>query len=193
MGVWREAYDRLTPEQQERVFRWIHLNKFIANTLRIPWERWINEFIQPCMEHPLDYGFLSAVFPQFEGLDVEGQGASFSRGMDPSTQAVARVPLRAKNNLGRLSPASQDAISRLLVEGGEDRVRLSAADVAQLQKILPKEKALAKLKKPDFRRLYLARDGDDLLLALGEDGGGGEEIVRLNVLEASAIMGRPLL
>ena len=97
MGAWLEAYKKLDPEAQERVRRWINVNKFIAYTLKIEWETWVSDYLQPAMDNPLDYGFMEACFPDFGGLGEEA--ASFSRDMDPATALVARVTLRAQNNL----------------------------------------------------------------------------------------------
>src|SRR5882672_7038285 len=144
MGAWLEAYEKLTEEQQDRVQRWIHLNKFIAHTLHMPFDDWVNRFITPAMERPMDYSFMESTLVGFQGLDVEGQGVSFTKELDPSTRLVRRVPLRAKNNLGRLSTDLQDGIAKLLEladEPAEDEapLKVSPGDVAHLQKIFPGE------------------------------------------------------
>jgi hypothetical protein len=181
MGAWLESYRQLTEEQQERVQKWLHLNKFIARTLRIDWEKWVDEYLQVAMEHPLDYSFMRACLPSFSGLDVEGQGVSFSTDVDPATAQTSRVPLRAKNNLGRLSPELQDELAALLEGRGDAPVALTPADVATLQKILSKEKALAKLKRRDFRSVSLAREGAEIV-ALVRD----EALFRISVIELGA-------
>lgn len=181
MGAWLESYKQLSPDQQERVQAWLHLNKFIARTLRIDWEKWVDEYLQLAMEHPLDYSFMLLCLPEFSGLQMDGAGVSFSKDVDPATAQIARVPLRAKNNLGRLSPELQDAIARLLEERDAEDVSVSPADVAKLQKILAKEKALAKLKRKDFRSVVLARDADDIVARVGE-----EELFRSSVVELGA-------
>jgi hypothetical protein len=190
MGGWLESYQQLDEAQQERVQRWLHLNKFIAHTLRISWEDWVNRFLKPCFDAPLDYSFMAAVITEFTGLGMEGQGVTFTRELDPSTRATSRVPLRAKNNLGRLSPDLQDRLAAILEDRDDaEAVKLMPSDVAMLQKILPSEKALAKLPKPSFRKLLLERDEDDVVLKVE----GGAEILRLNVLELGAIMSRALV
>jgi hypothetical protein len=189
MGTWLDAYNQLPDDAQERVQRWIHLNKFIAHTLRISWDKWVEGYLRTCMENPLDYSFIGSILVDFKGLDVEGQGVSFTREIDPSTRLVRRVPLRAKNNLGKLSPDLQDAVAKMLEGESEGPVKLLASDVAALQKILPTEKALARLKKPDFKRLSLSRELDDMVLEVE----GGTELVRLSVIELSAVLSKALV
>jgi hypothetical protein len=169
--------------------RWIHLNKFIAHTLGMSFDDWIERFVTPSFDAPLDYSFMSAVIAGAEGLGLEGKGVSFSREMDPALRAVSRVPLRAKNNLGRLSPDLQDRLSAMLAGEELGPVKLLPADVTLLQKILPGEKTLAKLAKPLFRKLELTREDDDLVLSIA----GGDEVVRLNVMELGGALSRPLL
>jgi hypothetical protein len=185
---WLDAYQRLPEEAQERVKYWLHLQRLIAQTLRIPWEKWIDRYIAYAMAHPLDYSFLQATFPtmtEFAGLDV----ASFSKSLDPATALTARVPLRAKNNLGRLSPELQDAIAAMLESDASASTHLSPADVVHLQKIFLKEKGLARLKKKDFKILTLERDGDEITISID----GGEELLRMNVLEFGATMSKALV
>jgi hypothetical protein len=185
---WLDAYRRLPEEAQERVKYWLHLQRLIAQTLRIPWETWIDRYIAYAMAHPLDYSFMQATFPtmaEFTGLEV----ASFSKALDPATALTARVPLRAKNNLGRLSPELQDAIAAMLETDAGNSAHLSPADVVHLQKIFLKEKSLAKLKKKDFKSLTLERDGDEIIISIE----GGGELLRMNVLEFGATMGKALL
>lgn len=190
MGGWLESYQQLDDAQKDRVQRWLHLNKFICHTLHISWEDWVDRFLKPCFDAPLDYSFMEAVLTDVSGLGMEGQGVTFTRELDPSTRATSRVPLRAKNNLGRLSPDLQDRLASLLESSGEDAPsKLLPSDVAMLQKILPGEKALAKLPKPSFRKVTLARDEDDVVLAVE----GGGEVMRMNVLELGAVMGRALV
>lgn len=190
MPSWAESYEALSEEQQARVQRWLHLNKFIAHALRLSWQEWIDQFVAPAMEKPMDYSFLEAVLGDFGGLGLEGQGVTFTRDMDPSARAISRVPLRAKNNLGRLSPELQDALASMLERGEPARTKLTAADAAMLQKILPGEKRLAKLPKPSFRKLSVARDEDEVVLEVeGEE----EPVVRLSVVELGAILAKTLV
>lgn len=185
-----EAYQQLDAEQQARVQRWIHLNKFVAQTLRIDWRDWIDTYIGAAMERPFDYSFMEATVPNFAGFDgAAGQGVSFTTEMDPATQAVSRVPLRAQNNLGRLSPDLQDAIAGTLDGTKDGQTSLGPADVVHLQKIFRAEKALGRLKRKDFRNLLLGRDADDVIIEIQ----GGEEILRMSVIEFGAVMGKALV
>ena len=188
MAGWLDAYQRLPEDAKERVKYWLHLQRLIAQTLRIPWEKWVDQYLGYAMQHPFDYGFMQATFPAmaaFSGLE----SASFSKDVDPATALTARVPLRAKNNLGRLSPDLQDAISRMLEQNDDEAVQLSPADVVHLQKIFLKEKGLTKLKKKDFKSLTLERDGDEMIISIE----GGGEILRMNVLEFGATMSKALV
>jgi hypothetical protein len=188
MGAWLEAYEKLPTEAQDRVQRWLHLNHFIARTLRIDWQKWVDDYLTPTFQAPLDYSFMRDCLPDFVGgLGMEGQGASYSAAVDPATAQVSRVPLRAKNNLGRLSPELQDRMALLLEKDGEP-MTLTPADVAQLQKILPGEKPLAKLDRKDFRKVSVCRDGDEIVIAAGD-----KELVRQPVLELGAIMKKALV
>lgn len=184
MGAWLEAYEELDDEQKLRVQRWLHLNKFIARTLKLDWDEWIDDYVKSCVENPLDYAFMQACLPGFTGIDTQGQGTTFSTEVDPATAAVAKVPLRAQNNLGRLSPDLQDTLAAMLETGEPDPAKVSPADVTALQKILRTEKTLAKLKRPLFRKVQVARDEDDIVLRVE----GGDELVRMNVLEFGAVM-----
>jgi hypothetical protein len=189
MSAWLEAFEALPDDVRERVEKWLYLQKFIAQTLRIPWRKWVEHYLAAAMERPFDYSFMQATFPAFLGFDgTEGKGVSFTTGQDAATALVARVPLRAKNNLGRLSPDLQDAIAAMLEEEG-DAVRLLPSDVAQLQKIFPKEKPLARLDKKSFRKVELDREGDEIVLRVE----GGAELFRINVLEISAVMSKALI
>lgn len=179
MGAWLDSYKRLSPEQQDRVQAWIHLNKFIARSLRIDWEKWIEEYVSPAMENPMDFAFMEAVASDFQGLGVEGGGVTFTKDVDPATAQTARVPLRAKNNLGRLSNELQDQIAALLESAGTEPVAVGPADVSKLQKILPREKPLATLKRKDFRKVTIAREDDEIVIAVTD----GDELVRTSVLE----------
>ena len=69
VGAWLEAFEKLRPDQQDRVRRWIHLNRSIAHTLRIDWDVWVSDYLRPAMESPLDYQFLQVYLPEFAGLD----------------------------------------------------------------------------------------------------------------------------
>ena len=74
MGAWLEAFEKLQPDQQDRVRRWIHLNKSIAETLHIDWDDWVSNYLKAAMEDPLDYRFMQAYLPGFAGLDdAEGE------------------------------------------------------------------------------------------------------------------------
>lgn len=190
MPGWRESYEQLPEEQQARVQRWLHLNKFIAHTLHLSFDDWINRFVAPAMEKPLDYGFLEALFGDFSGLGLEGQGVTFSRDVDPASRVVSRVPLRARNNLGRFSPELQDALGAMLAGGEPQRIKLTPADAAILQKLLPSEKRLARLPKPAFRKLELAREEDEVSLTVE---GAAEPVFTLGVLELGAVLSRPLV
>lgn len=188
MGAWLEAYQKLPTEAQDRVQKWLHLQKFIARTLKVDWQTWVDDYLTPCMENPLDYRFMEVCVADFVGFDgTEGAGVSFSKDVDPATAAVARVPLRAQNNLGRLSPDLQDALSGLLEGATEGPVKLSPADVNTLQKILRTEKALAKLKRPLFRKVEVAREAQDVVIRVQ----GGDELVRQSVMELGATMRKP--
>ena len=46
MAGWLEAYEHLNDETKDRVQRWIHLNKFIAHTLRMDWDKWVDDFLE---------------------------------------------------------------------------------------------------------------------------------------------------
>ncbi len=184
MGAWLETYEKLTPEQQDRVQRWIHLNKFIARTLKLSFEDWLEKFVQPCMERPLDYSFMAACVPGFTGLE---DNISFSKVADPALAKTSRVPLRAQNNLGRLSPELQDSLASLLEAEGAEALRISPADVAQLQKIFAKEKALAKLQRKDFRSVQIARSDEDIVVRLE----AGTELLRQSLTEFGAMMRKP--
>ena len=102
---------------------------------------------------------------------------------------TARVPLRAKNNLGRLSADLQDRLAAMLEGTASEPFKLHPADVTLLQKILPTEKALAKLPKPSHKKLMLAREDDDVVLSIEE----GDEVVCISVLELGGILSRPLV
>ncbi len=186
MSGWLEAYERLPEDAKARVQQWLHLQRMIAETLRVPWERWIDHYIGYAMSHPFDYRFMEAAIPNFVGLETTG---GFTTQLDPATALVARVPLRAQNNLGRLSPELQDTIAALLERTDAGSFPLLPSDVALLQKIFFKEKSLARLKKQSFKDLVLERDGDDLTISLP----GGEELLRMNVLEFGATMSKALV
>jgi len=189
MSGWRQSYEQLSDEQKVNVQRWIHLNKFIANTLKIPEPKWFEEYVGHAMQYPFDYSFMEATLPGFAGLEVPGQGESFTKGMDLTGFAGPKVPLRAENNLGKLSPDLQDAIAGMMESGEPERVKLLPSDVAQLQKILPGEKPLARLKRQDFRSVELARDlaSGELVLSAND-----AELFRMNVMEFGAVMSRKL-
>ena len=191
MSEWARAFEALSEEQKVNVQRWIHLNKFIARTLKVPEQAWFETYLGEAMANPLDYSFMEPTFPGFSGMEVPGQGESFTKGFDPSALVGPKVAIRAENNLGRLSPELQDAIAGMLEKGEPESVHLVASDVAQLQKMFPGQKGLAKLKRPDFKKLSLARDlaSDDMVLGVA----GGDEVLRLNVMEFGAVMSRKLI
>lgn len=188
MAAWLEAYEQLDEAQKDRVQKWLHLNKFIARTLKLDWATWVDEFLKPAMDRPLDYSFMADCLPDFKGLDATGQGVTFSTAVDPATAQTARVPLRAANNLGRLSPGAQDGIATLLLGRGPT-VSLAPGDVVVLQKIFRRDKALTKLPRKDFRRVRVSREDNDIVLHVEE----GAEIVRLPVIEFGAEMRRALV
>ena len=189
MSKWLEGYNQLSEAQQVNVQRWIHLNKFIANTLKIDERKWFEAYLGEAMANPLDYSFMEATIPGFSGIDVPGQGESFTVAADPSFSGP-KVPLRAANNMGKLSPQLQDTISTMLETGAPESSKLKPADVAQLQKIFGSQKTLAKLKRPDFRKLVLARDPATDEMTLTVD--GGSEVLRANIMEFSAVLSRKL-
>jgi len=190
MSAWVESYNQLSEAQQVNVQRWIHLNKFIARTLKIPEQQWFESYIGDCMAKPLDYSFMEATIPGFSGIDVPGQGESFTKEMDPTDFLGPKVALRAQNNMGKLSSNLQDLIAQILETGEPGSTKLNPADVAQLQKMFSSVKALAKLKRPNFRKLILARDlaTDDMTLSIE----GSDEILRMNVMEFGAVLSRKL-
>ncbi len=191
MGAWLEAYEKLDDAQQDRVQRWLHLNRFIARALRIEWDDWVSAYLQPAMDRPLDYRFMADCVPDFAGFDQVGQGATFTKAVDPATAQTARVPVRASNHLGRLSPRAQDGISALLVtaEMEDDPVRLGPGDVVHLQKVFRREKALGRLPRKDFRRVQVVREDNEVVVRV-ED---GDELCRISVLEFAAEMRRALV
>ena len=189
MGAWLEAYEQLDDDQKDRVQKWLHLNKFIARTLRLDWSTWVETYLQPAMDHPLDYSFMADCVPDFQGLEVQGQGVSFSTDVDPATAQTARVPLRAANNLGRLSPAAQDGIAALLESAQAPTVAVAPGDVVFLQKIFRREKALGKLPRKDFRRVQVSREDNDIIVSVE----GGSVLVRVPVVEFGTEMRRTLV
>ena len=189
MGAWLEAYEKLDEAQKDRVQRWLHLNKFIVRTLRLDWETWVDDYLQPAMNAPLDYSFMADCVPDFQGLDAAGQGETFSKAVDPATAQTARVPLRAANHLGRLSPDVQDGIARLLESADGAPVVVLPGDVVHLQKIFRREKALGKLPRKDFRSVEVCRDANDIVIRVRD----GAELVRMSVVEFGAEMRRALV
>lgn len=191
MASWIEGYEALDEARKVNVQRWMHLNKFIANTLRIDERAWFEEWLAGVMAAPFDYGFMADTIPDASGLasGLGLDGETFSRGTDPGGFSGPRVALRAKNNLGKLSPELQDALSGLLERGDPMNAGLSPQDVASLQKIFPTAKGLAKLKRPDFRGVQIAREGDEVTMRAPS----GDEILRINVLEFAGVMSRTLV
>lgn len=184
MSSWLEAYEKLPEAQKARVQRWIHLQKFIAETLRVPFDTWIEKYVGAAMNAPFDYSFMQVTVPGFSGLETEG--ASFSTALDPATARTARVPLKAKNQMGRLSPALQEALAALLEAPSEDKASVPPADVVTLQKIFPSAKPLAKLKRKDFRNVRIRREGNDIVIAVE-----AEVLLQQDVFELSAALNRP--
>ena len=191
MSDWLRGYEALPENKKVNVQRWLHLNKFIANTLKIPEQKWFEGYLGEAMANPLDYSFMEATIPGFSGLEVPGQGESFTKSVDIGGFTGPKVPLRAENNMGKLSPDLQDAIAGMLEQAEPESVRLKPADVAHLQKMFPGHKPLAKLKRPLFRKLQLLRDlaTDEIALAVDD----GDEVLRVNVMEFGAVLGRKLL
>lgn len=188
MSAWQEAYEKLDAEQKARVKRWIHLQQLIARTLNIPFEKWIETYVGDAMAAPFDYTFMEVTVPGFAGLDVEG--ASFSHDVDPSTTRIARVPLKAKNQMGRLSPPFQEALAGLLEARETGPVKVPPADVATLQKVLASAKPLARLKRKDFRRVQVRREDNILVIELAGD---SEVLLQQDLFELSAVLKRPQL
>lgn len=214
MSGWLEAYEKLPELQKARVQRWIHLQKLIAETLRIPFDRWIEVYVGAAIEAPFDYAFMEVTVPGFVGLDADG--ATFTRDLDPASARSARVPVRAQNQLGRLSPGLQAVLTQLLEGDAPTSLEpVPPADVGTLQKLFPRSAALAKLKRKDFRRVVIERSGDTILITLSEPGGpaapssGGaqafappvegaraerpEPLLALDVYEFAAVLNKPNL
>lgn len=189
MGAWLEAYEQLDEAQKDRVQKWLHLNKFVARALKLEWETWVDDYLKPAMDQPLDFSFMADCIPDFKGLEVTGQGVTFTKDVDPATAQTARVPLRAANNLGRLSPPVQDGIAALLELGVPQTVSVAPGDVAHLQKIFRREKTLNKLPRKDFRRVLVIRDDNEVVIRVD----GGDDLVRMSVLEFSTEMRRALV
>ena len=187
MPSWIEGYEALDDARKVNVQKWMHLNKFIAHTLRIDERAWFEDWVGEAMRQPFDYTFMADTIPGLTGLHTDGE--TFTRSMDPGAFSGARVALRSKNNMGKLSPELQDALSGLLEHGEPMQAGLRPQDVATLQKIFPSAKGLAKLKRPDFRGVQIARAGDDVTLCAP----AGEEILRVNVMEFAAVMSRALV
>jgi hypothetical protein len=189
VSSWIESYEALDEARQVNVQRWLHLNKFIAHTLKIDERAWFEDYLGGAMQRPFDYGFMADTIPGLTGLGLEGAGETFTRGIEPGGFVGSKVALRARNNMGRLSPPLQDALAGLLERGEPSAVALLPSDVATLQKIFPSAKGLAKLQRKDFRSVGLARDAaTDELVMTGPPG----ELVRINVLEFAGVLARPL-
>jgi hypothetical protein len=195
MGAWLEAYEKLDDARKVNVQRWIHLNKFIAKTLQIEPEAWFEDWVGEAMQNPFDYSFMAEAIPGLveHGLgtdDAMEAGESFQRTFDPASIAP-KVPLSAENNLGRFSKDFQEQVASMLERGDPDQIALAPSDVAMMQKLFPSQKALAKLKRPDFRRVELRRDHaeEDMVAALGDD----TELLRVHVLEFAGVMGRKVV
>lgn len=195
MGAWLEAYEKLDDARKQNVQRWIHLNKFIAKTLKIDEEAWFEDWVGEAMHNPLDYSFMADAIPGLaeHGLasdDAMAAGESFQRSFDPAG-LVPKVALSAENNLGRFSKDFQEGVQGLLERGEPESFALQPSDVALLQKLFPSQKALAKLKRPDFKSVALRLDHaeEDIVATAG----GSAEILRVNVLEFAGVMGRKLV
>lgn len=185
MSDWLQGYEALSEERKVNVQRWLHLNKFIAKTLRIDERAWFEDYVGGAMQAPFDYSFMLETIPGFQGLDASGQGESFTRGMEPGLFSGPAVALRAKNNMGKLSPQLQDALAGLIERGEPPALGLLPGDVAHLQKMFPGARGLAKLKRSEFRGVQLERDEDDVTMSVA-----GGEILRINVLEFATVLSR---
>lgn len=189
MATWLEAFEQLPEDAQARVRTWIELQTMVAESLNVPFDEWIERYVDPCIQHPLDYSFLAPLLGNYASPDMGGPSATFSRDADPGSAAVARIPLRAKNNLGRFSPATQDEIARRLEAEEAAPLPLPPGDVAILQKVFASEKALAQLKRPDFKNVRIRRDHQDMVIAVE----GAPDLVRMPVATFSAAMSKPLV
>lgn len=182
----RAPLDSLTPAQKERVAAWSRLQQAIAGVLRMTPKAWAEGYVMPAAADPLDFSYLGDLIRDFQGLDLDGH--SFQRGVDPAAAGVPRVPLKAPNQLGRLHPDTQRQVAaRLAAEGPP--VAFKRADVVQLKKMFPGEKALSRLRPPDFDRLRLLRDAAAVRLSLD----GGDDLVTMPLLEFVSVMRRPVL
>ena len=189
VSAWLEAFEQLSEAQKSRLRRWIQLQELIADTLRIPFETWIETYIGEAMQRPFDYSFMQVTVPGFVGLELEGAAVSFSATLDPATARTARVPVRAQNQLGRLSSDFQDRVVELLDEKGVgDSHPVPPGDVACLQKVFPREKALAQLKRKDFRKVRMTRQPDSIVLEVE-----GDPLLKQDIYEFSAVMNKPHL
>jgi hypothetical protein len=188
MSEWVKGYEALSDEQKANVQRWIHLNKFIAHTLQLDEQVWFETYVGGAMQRPFDYSFMGDTIPD-AAAGLGTQGESFTRGLEPGEIAGPKVPVGAQNNLGRLSPPLQAAIAGMLERGEPEQQQLQPSDVALLQKIFPTAKELAKLKRASFRGVSLGRDlaSDEMVVTLDE---GARELLRVNVMEFSAVMAR---
>src|SRR5262245_647981 len=126
MSSFMGAVEKLSAAQKDRLATWTALNGFIAQTLRIPWEKWIEGYVQNAIDHPLDMAFLEAA--EIEPGKELALG-SFEHAAQLGMPAVSKVPLRAKNNLGRLSPELQDQIAERLETAVPTPVKLKPSDV----------------------------------------------------------------
>lgn len=185
MSAWLDAFQRLSSEQKERLTVWIHVNELISDVLELPFEAWVERYVTPCMERPMDYDFVEPILGDFAGLGIHG---TFSRTPDASTRDVPRVPVRARNNLGRFSPTLQEALTGMLDRGEPVSIQPAAPDVVLLQKLLPAEKPLVKLRKSEFRKLVIARLGDEVTFSID-----GQPIVRLDAGTLAQLLSKPLV
>lgn len=186
MSAWTEGFQRLSTDQKTRVEEWVVLMGFVANTLRIPWKTWVDGYLQDAISKPVDYAFLDAT--RVDGFGFGPESVTFTRRADLATLTVPRIPVRSRNNLGRLSPDLQDQIAGMLQHGEPSSLRLQPSDVSLLQKIFPSAKAVAKLKHPDFKKVVLSRSFGEHDITFSID--GGQELARINVVEFTAVMSR---
>ena len=176
-------------EAQARLQAWLKVQVVIAATLRIPFEDWNEFYLGYCFEHPFDYAFADGIDLTWSPEQLENLRSSFERVKEAVFSPMKKIPLRAKNNLGKLSPKTQDAVGALLEGGRKETITLPPSDVAHLQKMFASEKPLAKLKRANFRKVEISRDEDVIVCGLS----GGEILFRMAVVEFSAVLSKKVL
>lgn len=186
MATWLESYKKLPPLQQARVERWIQIQRFVAETLKIDFETWITDYVGGAMEAPFDYSFLEEA--AFVGLNLTSE--TFTKDLDPATAQVARVPIKAQNQMGRLSPEFQARVAERLENYLEAPVPIPPADVATLQKLFPKERLLGRLKRKDFKALQLRRSGNRIELSVK---GKEQPLLSMELIGFAAVLNKPIL